>query len=131
MSLSPSAAPQWELLDLDQDEQEYLLFDSVICEKTDIGGFDIMYYIKEGEKSKSDYLYGEDANTTYSEGYRTKLLYDPTEETQILNILGMTSDDNIMYAQIPKTLFNRDVSSQYPSAGYDTPQIADVVKTLW
>lgn len=133
MTLTPSAAPEWVLLDLDQTEQEYELFDSVICERTDIGGFPIQYYIKLNPEN-SDYLYGEDTISEYTDPYRTKLLYEPTEEPQILNVFGMTSDDTIQYMQIPKTIFNRDVTVNYEKdykvIDY-TPKVGDCILTLW
>lgn len=125
MTLSPSAAPSWELLDLDQTEQEYLLFDSVICEKTDISGFPVYYYIKSNVSEDIDQLYGENENAEYSAGHRTKLLYEPSEEPQILDVFGITSDDTIQYMQMPKTIFQRDVSTTH------IPVVGDAIRTMW
>lgn len=134
MTLNPSAAPDWEILDLDMTEQEYTLFDSVICEKTDIGGFPIMYNIKLNPE-EADELYGEDPNEEFTDGYRTKIIYQPEEEVQILGIFGMTSDETLQYVQIPKTIFIRDVQTpylvDYPSETEYKPRIGDTVRTLW
>lgn len=112
MTLTPSAAPEWVLLDLDQTEQEYTLFDSVICEKTDIAGFPIYYYVKL-DPERSDYLYGEYTDSEYSIPFRSKLLYEPSEEPQVMNVFGITSDDTIQYMQIPKTIYFRDIAARY------------------
>lgn len=134
MTLTPSASPAWELLDLDQTEQEYVLFDSVVCEKTDISGFPILYYVKV-DLDESDYLYGEDQNEKFTEGYYTKFTYEPSEEVEILSAFGITSDDTLQYAQFPKTIFWRDVERNYLQEYIEeteiVPKVGDVVNTLW
>lgn len=123
MTLQPSASPSWELLELDQEEQEYILFDSVASEFNDISGFPIDYYIKLNIED-ADYLYGEDPNEEFSQPYRTKLVYEPSEEPEVLNVFGISSDDTLTYTQITKTVFHRDVTDEVPKVG-------DVIQTLW
>jgi hypothetical protein len=109
------------------------LFDSVVCEKTDISGFPIFYYIKLNTED-ADYLYGEDQNTKFTEGYRTKLIYEPSEEVDVLTVFGMTSDDTLQYAQIPKTIFSRDVERSYLIDYTEEtelqPKVGDCIRTL-
>ena len=123
MTLEPSASPSWELLDLNQEENEYLLFDSVTSEFNDIAGFPIDYYIKSNLEN-ADYLYGEDQNEEFTEPRRSKLIYEPSEEPDIINVFGFSSDDTLTYTQITKTIFQRDISSEVPKVG-------DVIRTLW
>lgn len=125
MSLSPGNPPIWDLFDDLSNNYEHELFDSVICEKTDISGFPIYYYIKTNNSEDIDQLYGEDENAEYSTGHRAKLLYEPSEEPQILDVFGITSDDTIQYMQMPKTIFQRDVSTTH------TPVVGDAIRTLW
>lgn len=137
MTLSPSSAPGWEILDLDQEEQEYELFNSVICEKTDIGGFPILYYVKLNTDNLDsvDELYGEDPNEAFSTGYRSKIIYEPQEELQILGVFGMTSDETLQYVQMPKTIFTRDIENAYLADYTDeselSPKVGDVIRTIW
>jgi hypothetical protein len=39
--------PRWELYDIDPNNPEHLLFNSTICEFTDISGFPVQYYISD------------------------------------------------------------------------------------
>lgn len=130
MSLSPSAAPYWEILDLNQVEQEYTLFDSVNSEFNDINGFPIYYYIKEDSADDIDYLYGENQITGYSDAYRTKIVYEPSEELSVLNVFGFSSDDELSFALITKTIFKRDVATENGNSDY-VPMVGDVIRTLW
>jgi len=134
MALNPENPPLWDLFDDYPDHFEIELFDSVVCEKTDISGFPILYYIKINYED-SDYLYGEDPTEQFSDGYRTKLMYEPSEEVQVLSVLGMTSDDTLQYTQTPKTIFDRDVRTNFntdsPTATEEIPKSGDVIKTLW
>ena len=122
MTLSPSTSPQWELLDFNQEEQEYILFDSVVSEANDIMGFPIEYWTIES--SGSDYLYGENPTQEWDGPFYTKLLYEPTSEPDVLNVFGLSSDDTIETMQLTKTVFKRDISSTPPVVG-------DLIKTLW
>lgn len=123
MALNPIQKPEWEINDFINNE-EFELFDSVASEFNDISGFTIDYYQKVVTEESTDYLYGEDANETYSDAYRTKLVYEPSEEPEVLNVFGISSDDTLTYAQITKTIFKRDVSEDVPKPG-------DVIQTLW
>lgn len=125
MTLSITAVPEWELLDLNQTEQEYELFDSVISEFNDIGGFPIEYWSLNLSAGNPDTLYGENSISEWNGPYTTKLLYEPTNEIEVLNVFGMTSDDTIEAMQISKSIFSRDVSNTF------IPKIGDVIKTLW
>ena len=137
MSLDPEQKPHWELLDLEQSEYEYILFDSTICEFTDISGFSILYYVKlnTDDFDKVDKLYGEDPTEEFSEGYRTKITYEPSEEPQVLNVFGMSSDDTLQYVETPKTIFSRDVEDSYLSDYTEEtelqPKVGDCIRTLW
>lgn len=128
--------PQWELEDL-ENNPEHQLFNSMICEFTDISGFSVIYYVS---KANMDELWGEDPNNDYEEGSITKLIYEPTEETTILNAFGITSDETLQFAMIPRDTFTRDVSGAFLSAapsGTDVatvnvePMAGDVIKTVW
>lgn len=115
--------PHWQLLDLSPTNPEYELFDNLICEFTDISGFDVQYYVKN--PTNVDYLYGESTLENFDGPYDTKMIYQPAEENIILNIFGMSADDSIEQAQIPKSMFSRDVS------GNINPKVGDVIRTKW
>ncbi|MFW6014860.1 MAG: hypothetical protein ACOCRK_00320 [bacterium] len=81
-----------------------------------------------------DPLYGEDPNSEYTKAFSTKLVYEPTEETNILDSFGITSDETIQYMQIPKSVFIRDVREEFNNK-YDKekeiiPKVGDCIKTL-
>ena len=125
MSLDVNDKPQWELLTNEDDGTlEVKVFDSVISEFNDIAGFHIDYYVLEIGNT-TDKIYGEDPQAKFSLPYRTKVLYDPTEENNILDVFGFSSDDTVQYAQISKSIFSRDVSNSF------NPKIGDLVHTLW
>jgi len=124
----------WRLLEITDKNPEYELYKSLITEFTDISGFDVLYYKKLPSEVLDD-IYGEDPNAKYTNGYRTKIIYEPTEETNILDSFGITSDETIAYAQVPKTIFTRDVEEEYQE-NYDTteeiiPLVGDCVRTNW
>lgn len=128
--------PQWSLYDL-EDNPEHQLFNSTIMEFTDIAGFVVHYYVS---KANLDPLWGEDPNNDYVAPVATKLIYEPTEETTILNAFGITSDETLQFAMIPRDTFTRDVSAAYLSvapSGTDIetvniqPVAGDVIKTIW
>lgn len=125
MTLDTNIKPLWELIDFDSTVDESLLFNSVISEANDIMGFPIEFrsLITEGEKI--DKLYGEIPNMKWTDSYRTKLIYEPTNETEILNSFGFSSDDTITSMMITKAVFSRDVSSDF------VPKVGDTIKTLW
>jgi hypothetical protein len=120
-------APEWELIDL-VDNPEHDLYDSHICELTDIAGFPIKYFVRTSTNTE-DTLYGEDQNESFSEGYETKIIYSPEEETSIIDVFGFTPEDIIQYCFIPKNNFIRDISDLYLTDYM--PMIGDVIITLW
>lgn len=124
MSLDVNDKPQWELLDFEDPVDETLLFDSVISEANDIMGFPIEFYHLIADESKIDKIYGENPTQEWSGPFRTKLIYEPTDETEILNAFGFSSDDTITAMMMSKSVFARDVSIEKPKVG-------DVIKTLW
>jgi len=125
-----SIAPLWKLLQITDDNPEYALFESVVEEITEISGWDIHYFIKLVTPENTDGLYGEDANTEYTDSYSTNLIYDVTDETNILDSFGITSDDTIQYMQIPKIIFKRDVGYEHGDENLK-PKPGDVIRTLW
>lgn len=125
MTLDPNFKPQWELLDFEQIEQEYALFDSIASEFNDVAGFPIEYYVLDVENGNVDLLYGEDPTMNWVGPFRTKIVYEPTNESEVLNAFGFSSDDVITAMMITKSVFSRDISYDYP------PKVGDVIKTLW
>jgi len=122
--------PLWDLFDDGlHDDYEDSFFDSVASEFNDIGGFPVEYYVKLVPDDIDD-IYGEDPNEEFEGPYRTKLVYQPTDEASILDMFGITSDDTLEYAMITKSIFERDVINEYGDYEY-VPKPGDVVKTLW
>lgn len=124
----------WELLQIDDNNPEYYLYESLVEEFTQISGWPIQYY-KKLPSEMLDNIYGEDPNSEYTSAYETKLVYEPTEETNILDSFGITSDETIQYMQIPKSMFSSDVKEEYQEE-YDTtedimPMVGDVIRTTW
>lgn len=125
MNLDPNFRPQWELLDFDQPEEEYLLFDSIASEFNDVSGFPIEYYVLDAVNGNIDLLYGEDPNMNWVGPFRTKVVYEPSNETEVLNSFGFSSDDVITAMMMTKSVFSRDISYDF------SPKVGDVIKTLW
>lgn len=125
MTLDPNFKPQWELLNFEDPIDETLLFDSVISEATDIMGFPIEFYTLIADLEEIDKIYGENPNQSWNGPYRTKLIYEPTNEMEVLNAFGFSSDDAITAMMMAKAVFSRDVSSEF------IPKVGDVIKTLW
>ena len=98
--------PLWELYDVTDENPEFCLYESIMSEYVDIAGFPVMYY---RAKSKMDRLYGEDSNQDYYEPVRTKLYYEPTDESNIIDMFGIRSDETLEYTLIPKATFSRDI----------------------
>jgi len=121
---------EWELLDFVEGEPEHDLFESINSEFNDIAGFPIHYYIKQDEDDDIDYLYGEDSVSGYSNEYRTKIIYEPSEETSVLNVFGFSSGDEISFAMITKKVFTRDVAIESGNSSI-SPMVGDVIRTLW
>ena len=118
--------PKWQLYDIEDTNPEYELFDSTIVEFTDISGIIIQYFIRK-ETVSMDQLYGESTNTEYYDPLNTKIIYEVTEETTIINSFGISSEDMIQYAFMPKTTYTRDIRNTYDI----NPKPGDVIKTLW
>jgi len=113
----------WNLYD--PDNPEHMLFQSNLCEITDISGFPIEYRL----------LWGEDPNSKLSYPSYTKVIYAPETETNLLDMFGLTADDTLQYISIPKAIFNRDLGMLYtdtigPSA-FIQPRVGDIIKTIW
>jgi len=105
----------------------------LVEEYTQISGFPIFYY-KKLPSEMLDNIYGEDPNSEYTSAYETKIIYEPTEETNILDSFGITSDETIQYMQIPKTMFSTDVEEEYQEEYSVTEEIkplaGDCIRTL-
>ncbi len=121
--------PQWDLFNDYHENPEYNLFDSLINEFSDIAGFPIYYWIKTNIE-EADWLYGEDQNETFDGTYQTKIVYEPTEETEVLNSFGLSSDDTLQYIQIAKTKFSEDIAENYGDSNY-VPKPGDVIQLMW
>lgn len=113
--------PLWNIYDTG-GSNEHCLYDSLVSEFADISGFPVEYYIAS---SNMDTLYGEDATQDFLPARKSKLVYEPQEETRIFEAFGMSGDDTLQYAVMPKSLFIRDISEEYE------PKPGDVIKTLW
>lgn len=134
MALVPGQfRPGIEIIDFQTYQNEAILFDTIACESTDIAGFKIEYYIHKSDNT--DLIYGEDVFETYDGPYTTKIMYKPEKEHHLTDAFGMSSGDTIVDAEIPKTIFTRDVLSLATSATSATiiltPKPKDLLKTLW
>jgi hypothetical protein len=122
------------MYDVTEDNCEHALYDSIITEMTDISGFPVEIYIPI---RTFDPLYGEDASENLSDPVMTKLIYEPLEGLSITEAFGITSDETLQYAFIPKSTFTRDLSAAYYAlapSGTDVlvvPRPGLVIKTLW
>jgi len=120
--------PLWDLTKKETNP-EHELFDSLISEFNDISGFPVLYYIKL-DTDKSDYLFGEDPNTNYSDPYLTKVLYEVTEEKSMLDVFGITMDEFIEGVRLSKSVFKRDVALKHNQVQRE-PMAGDVIKFIW
>ena len=109
---------------------DHELFRSIIAEKNDIVGFKIEYYILDNDNSGGDYLLGEWKELTFFGPYKSKLVYEPTDEMHLLNAFGIFSDETIQLAYIAKEVFKRDVASHRGLVNL-RPKVGDVIITLW
>ena len=98
--------PLWNLYDVTDTNPEFCLYESVVGEYTDIAGFPVLYY---RAKSNMDRLYGEDANQDFHDAVETKLYYEPSDEVNLIDAIGIRSDETLEYSLIPKANFTRDV----------------------
>ncbi len=136
MSLVDKPKPQWTLwvppsADVvlvgprpPQPDPEHDLFESYICELTDIYGLEIHYYSLICDNF--DPVYGENQNTRYLPPRITKVIYRPGDEPNVFQIFGMISDEVIDSMVIPQYTFWRDV--------YDSPygpNPGDAIHVLW
>lgn len=122
----------WSMYDIDPNNPEHRLFESNLCEITDISGFPLEYRLLLPE---NDWLWGEDPNSRLSYPSYVKGIYAPETETNLLDMFGLTSDDTLQFISIPKAIFNRDLGMLYtdtigPSA-FIQPRVGDVIKTIW
>ena len=115
--------PMWELEHLN-DNPEHDLFRDYIVEFNDISGITVSYYMRDNTRPM-DNLYGENTAISYNTVQTTKILYDVTEEATMTNAFGITSEDMVQYAYIPKFTFSRDVS------GSREPAPGDVIQVGW
>ena len=123
------ATPTWEFFNI-YNNPEHTLFKDIHTEYTDITGFPIKYYIKTSIED-ADTLYGEDTTTTFtSAGYDTKVVYQPAEDANIIDIFGWTPDDVVQFAMIPKAVFTRDIAIPYGDSTL-IPAMGDVIVMLW
>ncbi len=123
--------PTWNLFTTDGCEYnlEHELFDSVVNEFTEIGGFPIYYWIKTNVEN-ADFLYGEDQTEQFDGPYESKVVYQPTEETEILNSFGLSSSDTLQYVEIPKSKFKEDIAEKYGEPD-NIPKPGDVIQLWW
>lgn len=120
----------WNMYDLNNPEHN--LFESNLCEITDISGFPLEFRLL---LPKNDWLWGEDPNSKLSYPSFTKGIYAPETETNLLDMFGLTADDTLQYISIPKAIFARDLGMVFtdtigPSAAIQ-PRVGDIIKTLW
>lgn len=116
----------------DPNDPAHLLYQSNLCEITDISGFPLEYRML---LPKNDWLWGEDPNANLSYPSFTKGIYAPETETNLLDMFGLTSDDTLQYISIPKAIFQRDLGMLFtdtvgPSAAIQ-PRVGDIIKTIW
>ncbi len=122
--------PQFNMYGL-VENPEHCLFDQMLQESTDITGFPIEF---RKLLSNNDQLYGEDSNSNLSEPMITKAMFEPSDETSILDMFGITGDDTMEIVNIPFSTFTRDCSGGYNEIGSDVlvqPMVGDVVKILF
>ncbi|MFA5025405.1 MAG: hypothetical protein WC503_02790 [Candidatus Shapirobacteria bacterium] len=117
--------PTWTV-DTREQTYEHDLFESLAVESNDIFGTEVDYYILTSiDDGNADPFYGEDQNEYYSGPFKTKVTYKPTTELSMIDMFGITSQENITYAQMPKFTFNRDIDpNRDPMAG-------DIVYMPW
>jgi len=126
-----SATPEWDLFDQSED-CEAKLFSSVVSEFTNIAGFPIKYY---KSLANMDQIFGEDPINNYTDPVEFKLIYEPTDETGVIQSFGFSSMDMVQYAQVPKQIFSgalSDIFETYHISGdCIQPHVGDVITTLW
>ena len=98
---SRTVKPSWSLHDITPENIEWSLYQDYIVEFTDIAGIELDYWIRD-PSMEMDTLYGESTDTIFIGSYRTKFIYEPTEEPTITTGFGIASEEIIQYAMIPK-----------------------------
>lgn len=90
------------------------------------------------EPKAIDHIYGESSIKGYEGPYRTKLLYNPETEQTLISTFGFSGDSTIQFGEIPKAIFERDISEQLDkksdieySPEERKPMPGDLIKTLW
>ncbi len=124
--------PAWDLFDNQECNPESAYFKSVMCEFNDIAGFPIEIRVLLAQDDK---LWGEDPNARLTEPIVTKAVYEPSEETSILNAWGLMGDDTMQYIVIPKTTYTRDMTETFTvtpelSAKPVRPMVGDIIRTI-
>jgi hypothetical protein len=115
--LDCSNIPAWDMYDIDPCNIELALYGSNICEYVDISGFEIDYRVLLHD---DDRLFGEDPNSNLSEPFRIKAMFDPTDESTMINAWGLNFDDTMNFLMIPITMFTRDATDTFNS----TPELS-------
>jgi hypothetical protein len=131
--LDTNVVPAWDMYDTQPCNPEHAYFESTIVEYNDISGFAVEIKIL---LTNDERLWGEDPNANLSDPAITKVSYEPSEETSILNMWGIVADDTLQYIVIPKATWARDVGHLYSttpelSGKPVQPQVGDVIKTLF
>ena len=133
--------PGIEIINFQAYAGEAVLYNSTICEYTDMAGFKVHYYIHD--PSNIDTLYGEDPMEGYHGPFITKISYQPEKEANVIDQFGISSADTVVNAEIPKTIFTRDVcnTTSFETSGASgsflkmlavaKPKPKDVIRTLW
>ena len=126
----PNNCTGWNLYNV-TNNPEHCLYDSSLVELNDIAGFPVEY---RKLLANNDQLYGEDPNSNLSNPMYTKMTFEPTDDTNIIEMFGLTSDDTMSVISIPMTTFQRDLSSFYNDIDPNLkvqPEVGDIIKTLF
>jgi hypothetical protein len=113
-------AGAWELPDVSGEYvNEQNLFDSFIVESNDIYGLVIDYYSLVFNEDEADVFYGENQNEYFKGPYRTKVAHRPHDEVDLINMFGMSSQDEVEDVYIPQWSFDRDCPLATPPKAGD------------
>jgi len=117
--------PKFNLYEIEEN-YEHDLYESVLVEFNDIRGIEVEVYILK-DTDKYDPIYGERAIESYEveNMRRTKVSYQPQDETSIVQSFGITSDETVHFMYIPSYTWSRDIS---PTVA---PKVGDVIRTVW
>lgn len=114
--------PEWNLYQKEANP-EHDLFKEYVMEFNDISGVPVYYYLSDVDIQ--DKVYGEDTITGYNGPKITKMIYEVGEETPMIDVFGIHTEDVIDALQIPIGTFKRDISSTIK------PKPGDLIKTIW